>query len=270
MGFVDNLFMPIALLTDFGTRDYYVAAMKGVILSIAPEVAIVDITHEVSPQGIREGAFILEACYRNFPAGTVFVAIIDPGVGSKRKPLAVSAGEYYFVAPDNGILSFLFNGAGALEAFEITNNRYMLPSPSSTFHGRDIFAPAAAHLAAGSDINDFGPPVFDPVVLTDLAPNRISDGRIAARVQHIDRFGNIITDLRPDDLQGRFEIVINGRTIDRFHPFFADAEFGEVFAMSGSAGFIEIAVRDGSAASKLNANPGDEVLLIKEFKESCK
>lgn len=257
--------MPVAILTDFGNRDYYVGAMKGVILSIARDESIVDITHEVSPQDIREGSFILEACYRDFPRGTVFLAIVDPGVGSDRRPLAVSAGGYYFVAPDNGILSFLFNSADPFKAFEISDSRYLRPSPSSTFHGRDIFAPAAALLVAGADPKDFGPRVMDPVILPDVDPHTISDGQITGRVQHIDRFGNIITNLRPEDITGGFKIVLNGHTIDRFHPFFADAEHGEVFAIAGSAGFIEIALRDGSAGSKLGVKPNDEVLLVQRF-----
>ena len=256
--------MPVAILTDFGNRDYYVGAMKGVILSIARDESIVDITHEVSPQDIREGSFILEACYRGFPRGTVFLAVVDPSVGSDRRPLAVSAGGFFFVAPDNGILSFLFNSEAPVKAFEISDSRYLRPSPSSTFHGRDIFAPAAALLAAGADPEDFGPRVTDPVILPHVDPHTISDGRIAGRVQHIDRFGNIITNLRPQDLASGFKIVLNGHTIDRFHPFFADAELGEIFAIAGSAGFIEVAVRDGSAELKLGVSPGDEVLLVQQ------
>jgi len=255
--------MPIALLSDFGTRDYYVGAMKGVILSIAPDVMIVDITHEVSPQRINEGAFILEACYRNFPPGTVFVAVVDPGVGSKRKPIAVDAEGFRFVAPDNGLLSFLFEGKSGCRVHWIADTRYMLPSPSSTFHGRDVFAPAAAHLANGADIEELGSPVSEPFITPALRPRRISDNGIAGRIQHIDRFGNLITNLDPDVLSDGVRIQIKNTVIDRVHTFFAEAAHGEPFAIKGSAGFVEIVVRDGSAQSELNVTTGDEVLLLR-------
>jgi S-adenosylmethionine hydrolase len=188
-------------------------------------------------------------------------------VGSDRRPLAVSAGGFYFVAPDNGLLSFLFRSGDPFKAFEISDNQYLSTSPSSTFHGRDIFAPAAGLIAGGADPEDLGLRVMDPVILPHVDPHPTPDGRIAGRVQHIDRFGNIVTNIRSQGLSGEFEIVLNGHTIDRFHPFFADAGYGEVFAISGSAGFIEIAVRDGSAASELGVSTGDEVLLVQQFKK---
>lgn len=257
--------MPIALITDFGGRDYYVAAMKGVILSIAPDVPIVDITHEVSPQKIHEAAFILEACYRNFPAGTVFVAVVDPGVGSTRKAMVSAAGGYYYVGPDNGIFSFVFDAVKEFCAFEILNDRYVLPSRSSTFHGRDVFAPAAAHLAAGAKPDSFGPPIVEPVKLPAVRALRISENESMASVLHIDRFGNIVTNIRSDELAQTFNIKFKGKTIDRVYSFFAEAEAGEVFAIKGSAGYVEIAVRDGSAQSALGAHIGDEVLLTREI-----
>src|SRR5437870_2878972 len=157
--------MPIALLTDFGNRDYFVGAIKGAILTVAPGAPIADITHEVPPQDIRSAAFMLGACYRDFPANTVFVCVVDPGVGSERRPIVVEAADRYFVAPDNGLLSFVVESSDESRAFEISNRRFQRPRVSRTFHGRDIFAPAAAHLCNGVKPEDFGVQVFDIVRL---------------------------------------------------------------------------------------------------------
>lgn len=254
--------MPIALLTDFGTSDYFVGAMKGVILSIAPIVPIVDISHHISPQDISEATFVLEACYRDFPEGTIFVAVVDPGVGSNRKPLLAASSGFYFVGPDNGIFSFLFDEGDRFSAFEITNQQYMASSRSGTFDGRDIFAPAAANLAMGAAPDQFGPPVESPVVLPAVRPRRITETETIAQIRHIDHFGNIITNLRPADLSEKFKIAINGQTIERMRQCYADAEPGEIFAIAGSSGLIEIAVREGSAQSELGVNRGDEVTLV--------
>jgi len=255
--FVDNFFMPIALLTDFGTRDYFVAAMKGVILSINSEAVIVDITHDVRPQDVREAAFTLRACYRDFPPGTIFVAVVDPGVGSARRAIVAEAGGYYFLAPDNGLLSCVTSDA-TVRVFEITNREFLSKTVSTTFHGRDIFAPAAAHLSRGASPAEFGPETTDYVCVFERKP-AVSDRGIEGEVIHIDRFGNVITNLTPDDLPAGFILNINGRTIDAHREFYLEAEEGEIFSIWGSAGYLEISVRNSSAKDVLGAQTGQRV-----------
>jgi S-adenosyl-L-methionine hydrolase (adenosine-forming) len=252
--------MPIALLTDFGTRDYFVAAMKGAIVSINPAVAIVDITHEVPPQDIGEGAFTLRACCRDFPKGTIFVAVVDPGVGSERRGIIADADGYYFVAPDNGVLSFIF-GDGC-EVREITEERFFRRPVSNTFHGRDIFVPVAAYLSLGLPANAFGNEIFDPVTIEGARP-LIAAGRIEGEVIHIDRFGNLVTNITSGDLPASYNIEIDDRIIEKRYKYYAEATEGEIFPVIGSAGFMEISVRNGSAAAKLRAKVGSAVNLSK-------
>lgn len=247
----------IVLLTDFGSRDHFVAAMKGVILSINPETTIVDITHETAPQDIREASFTLRACYRNFPAGTIFVTVVDPGVGSSRRPIIAKAEGYYFIAPDNGILSFVPDDA---EVREITNENIRMPVVSKTFHGRDIFAPAAAHLSLGKDMTDFGPKVTDPNVVPESLPQKTADG-IAGEVIHIDRFGNLVTNLTTDQLPGSFDLEISGRTINILRNTYSEAVDGELFLIEGSAGFLEISVREASAADLLGISKCERIFV---------
>jgi S-adenosylmethionine hydrolase len=255
---VDNFFMPIALLTDFGARDYFLASMKGVILSIDPTTVIVDITHDIPPQDISEAAFTLRACYPCFPAGTIFVAVVDPGVGSNRRPILVEAGGYYFIAPDNGLLSFVLDDAA--RAFEISNPKFSAAHISSTFHGRDIFAPAAAHLSRGAAPAQFGPQISDYVHVPETKPNDSEQG-VEGEVIHIDRFGNIITNLTPDDLPAKFSIEIGDRVIETHRKFYAEAEPGKVFSITGSAGYLEVSIREGSAAAVLGARRGDKIRI---------
>jgi S-adenosylmethionine hydrolase len=257
---VDNFFMPIALLTDFGTRDYFVASMKGVILSIDPAAVIVDITHDIPPQDIPEAAFTLRACYRDFPEGTVFVAVVDPGVGSERRAILASAGGYYFVAPDNGLLTFIFDNEAAARVFQISNPEFFAAQISSTFHGRDIFAPAAAHLSRGAAPAQFGPQISDYVRVPERKPN-FSEHGIEGEVIHIDRFGNIITNLTYDDLPAKFIIEIGDRVIETHRKFYGEAENAEVFSILGSAGYLEISVREGSAEAVLGTRTGDKIRI---------
>jgi S-adenosylmethionine hydrolase len=259
--FVDNFFMPIALLTDFGARDYFVASMKGVILSIDPAAVIVDITHDVPPQDISEAAFALRACYRDFPAGTIFVAVVDPGVGSDRRAILAEAGGRYFIAPDNGLLSFILDNEAAARVFQISNPEFSAAHIGGTFHGRDIFAPAAAHLSRGADPVQFGPLISDPQRLPATRPERISAMEIEGRIIHIDRFGNIITNLTSDDLPAKFIIEIGDTIIETHRKFYAEAREGEVFSIMGSASFLEISVRNGSAKDILGAEKGDKILV---------
>ena len=182
----------ITLLTDFGTKDPYVGIMKGVILSTNPDVRIVDITHEVDPQDVREGAFLVEEYYRYFEKGTIHVAVVDPTVGSDRKPIVFSKDGYFFIGPDNGLFTLLYDDN--VRAYAIENRRYMLKEISATFHGRDIFAPAAAYLSSGVHLSMFGSVVQDPVRLPDLLPT-VKENVLHGEVVRFDRFGNAITNI---------------------------------------------------------------------------
>jgi S-adenosylmethionine hydrolase len=254
--------MPIALLTDFGIRDHYVAAMKGVILTINPQAAIIDITHEIEPQNIRSAAFTLLACYRDFPEGTVFVVVIDPGVGSDRRAVAASSSGYYFVGPDNGVLSFALGKETKI--VELKNPNYFADSVSATFHGRDIFAPIGAHLSKGVQLEQFGPVINDPVRLEFPKPRLNKDGTITAEIIHIDHFGNLITNLARPDLPKQIRINIKDRLIGRHCRFFAESESGELISIIGSSGFLEIVVNQGSAQDLLNAKIGQALRLTSE------
>jgi S-adenosyl-L-methionine hydrolase (adenosine-forming) len=241
----------IALLTDFGTKDYFVGALKGTILSINAGANIVDITHEIPPQDIRAAAFTLLACYKNFPEKTIFLTVVDPGVGSNRKAILVETEKYYFIAPDNGLLSFVFEEISRV--YELTNKKYFAANVSQTFHGRDIFAPVAAHLSNGVEPNQFGNETKDFV--------RSKSEKAEAEIIHIDRFGNLITNLKPEDLPEKFALQIGGKIIDQLKNFYAEAETGEIFMIWGSAGFLEIAARQDSASKLLNAENGAKILV---------
>ena len=263
---MDNFFVTIALLTDFGTRDYFVGAMKGAILSIDPRAMIIDITHAIQPQNIRTAAFTLAACFRDFPRGTIFVTVVDPGVGSSRRAIAAQSGGYYFVGPDNGVLSFALHNAidgtepPSFSAVQLTNKRFFNSRVSSTFHGRDIFAPVAAHLSRGTALSDFGPAVRDVIHLPFPKP-AITGDRVFAEVVNIDRFGNVVTNLKLADLNEPFQININSHHVSKLLSSYAESNSQELFAVEGSLGFIELSSRDDSAAKILNAKVGDRVAV---------
>jgi S-adenosylmethionine hydrolase len=252
--------MIITLTTDFGLSDPFVGIMKGVILGIAPGVQIVDITHEIRSYGITEGAFLIETAYRYFPGGTIHVVVVDPGVGSPRRPIAASAHGHRFVAPDNGVLSAVLEE----EVYHITNEALFLKPVSRTFHGRDIFAPVAAHLANGTPIQYVGPRISDFIQHALPVPRRRGN-RIAAAVLRVDKFGNLITNLRRADLGPRFKIRIGGSVITRLSGTFSEAGPGELFAVEGSTGRIEIALNQESAAARLNVGPGAEIEVESEM-----
>ena len=243
----------ITLLTDFGTADYFVGAVKGAILSVDPKAVIVDITHEIPPQDIEAGAFTLLAAYQTFPAGTIHVAVVDPGVGSTRRPIVVSTNEQLFVGPDNGIFSYICDREFSHRTFHITAEKYFRPFPSSTFHGRDIFAPVAAALSKGVKPEKLGPEIEDEVRLEALDQ--------IPRIINIDRFGNCITNITRDQLKSEKSLVINGKTIRNFRKFYGEDSSSTPFAIWGSAGFLEISVNGGSAAKKLRVKRGDKVVL---------
>lgn len=255
----------ITLLTDFGTADYFVAAVKGVILTISPHVSIVDITHELPPQDIEPGAFTLLACYNDFPEGTIHVAVVDPGVGSARRAIVVRAGSYYFVGPDNGLFSYIYDRESAYEVFQLTDEKYFRPQPSASFHGRDIFAPIAAALSNGIQPEQFGLRINDEVRLAPFAPVRDPDGSLKGRIIHIDRFGNCVTNFTRADVpdSNQVKLLVGRKVIRHFRRFFSDEHDSndQLFAIWGSAGFLELAINGGSAASLLRAKRGDPVVL---------
>ena len=253
----------ITLLTDFGAADYFVGAVKGAILSVNPSAAIVDITHEVPPQNIESAAFTLLSAYQTFPAGTIHVAVVDPGVGSARRPIIVRAGEHFFVGPDNGLFTYIYDRESSYEIFHVTAEKYFRQPASTTFHGRDIFAPVAAALSLGVKAEAFGPKIVDMVRLENsLVPEVPRDGRVNGRIIHIDRFGNCITNITRDvfDTAKGGSLVIKGKTIRNFREFYADSDGrDELFAIWGSAGFLEISINGASAAHRLKIKTGDRV-----------
>lgn len=255
----------IALVTDFGTRDYFVGAMKGAILSVCAGAQIIDITHEIEAQNIRAASFTLRACYKNFPARTIFAAVVDPGVGSSRRAILVETADYFFVAPDNGLLNFVFDecesAAKRFRVFALTNEKYFAKNLSRTFHGRDIFAPVAAHLANGVAPDEFGKEITDFICFEENRPRKISDEKIEAEIIHIDRFGNLITNLTREDLPEKFTLRIGDKRIERLRDFFAEAADGEVFMIFGSARFLEIAAFKASAENLLNARVGQKIIV---------
>ncbi|HEV2864615.1 MAG TPA: SAM-dependent chlorinase/fluorinase [Pyrinomonadaceae bacterium] len=261
--------MIVTLLTDFGTADYFVGAMKGAVLSVNPSAQVVDITHEVPAFDVEAGAFALRAAFEAFPAGTVHVAVVDPGVGSPRRPLAVEGAGHFFVGPDNGVFGHVYERLPDFRAFHLTNELYFRRSVSSTFHGRDIFAPVAGTLSLGVRIEKLGPQVEDFVRLPSAAPERLPDGTLKAAVIHVDRFGNLVTNVTPCDLPeatpgGDLLILVGGREVRGLRRFFADEgdSASRPFAIWGSAGLLEIAVFRDSAARVLGAGRGTAV----EFK----
>ncbi len=254
--------MFIALLTDFGTRDYFVGALKGTIFSINPSAKIVDITHEISGQDVKAASFTLCACFANFPKKTIFVAVVDPGVGSDRKAILVETADYYFVAPDNGLLSFVFDEAKNFKIYQLTAEKFFAEKVSRTFHGRDIFAPAAAHLSNGVEPKEFGAEISDFIHLPNSTPQKISEWELEAEIIHIDFFGNLVTSLKPADLPAEFTLVINGQTINKRQNYFAEAEKSELFTILGSAGFLEIVAFRDSVKDILRVEVGAKVRLL--------
>ena len=256
-----------SLLTDFGTADYFVGAVKGAILSVNPGAVIVDITHEIAPQDISAGAFILLGAYKTFPAGTIHVAVVDPGVGSTRRPIIVSANEQLFVGPDNGLFTYIYDREPSHQIFHATAKKYFRRDPSSTFHGRDIFAPVAAALSNGVKPRKFGPRIRDAVRLdVPLEPEVLQNGDLRARIIHIDHFGNCVTNITRDLVKPNATLVVNRKTIRDFRNFYGEAPSNTPFAIWGSAGFLELSVNASSAATLLRVKCGDTVHLISHKK----
>ena len=254
----------LTLTTDFGLADHFAGTMKGVILGIAPRAQIVDISHEVAPFDILEGAFVITQAYRYFPRGTVHVIVIDPGVGTERRPILAEAAGQHFVAPDNGVLTMIFEREKH-KVRAISNERFFLPVTSRTFHGRDVFAPSAAWLARGKRPAEFGKLIRDYFQLGILKPQRMGKRIWSGSVLKVDRFGNLITNLHIDefgDIRTRpFELTVGLQCVRRLCSNYAEAPAGELFAIAGSSGYIEISLNQGSAAQQLVCGAGAPVEL---------
>lgn len=257
----------ITLTTDFGLKDAYVGVMKAVVLAIEPRARLIDLSHEIEPHSVAEGAFLLRTAYRYFPSDAIHIAVIDPGVGTSRRAVAVKTNHGIFAGPDNGLFTHVLADQGAVVgdnaslhgtfAVELKNPRYQLDEVSNTFHGRDIFAPAAAHLARGVPLEELGPPINRVALLPNAVP--ISRGaEVVGVILHVDRFGNAISNIRRRDLPSFPTFEIAGVEIDRLSSSYQDARIN---VLIGSSGFVEVAVQNGSAAGTLGLSTGDTILV---------
>jgi S-adenosyl-L-methionine hydrolase (adenosine-forming) len=255
---------PITLTTDFGTSDHFVGTMKGVILGIAPRVRIVDITHQIAPYEVTEAAVVIAQAWRYFPKGTIHVVVVDPGVGSARRPILCEAEGQFFIAPDNGVLSMIYDTARH-KVRAISNEQLFLRKVSKTFHGRDVFAPVAAHLTKGLAPAKCGKLIHDPVRNFLLKPTRLSRHDWSGVVLKTDRFGNLITNFHIDEFPGLTEHPIELRAglerIKKLAATYAETTLGELCAIVGSSGYVEVAVNQGSAAKMLGVGAGSPVKL---------
>ncbi|MGR3309514.1 MAG: SAM hydrolase/SAM-dependent halogenase family protein [Candidatus Brocadiales bacterium] len=263
----------ITLLTDFGTKDSYVGIMKGVISGINPNANIIDLCHEIGPQDVFGGAYVLYSSYKFFPEGTIHVAVVDPGVGTERKIICVKTRDYLFLAPDNGILSLVLTDEKPQLITEVTNQKYFLPEISNTFHGRDIFAPVAAHLSKGTNPLKLGKELTKFKEIELPVPNHSKQGVLKGEVIYIDVFGNLITNIKQDvflKLVGAIHelplpedvfIVAGKKRIRGISRSYADAPVGEAVAIFGSSGYLEISVNLGNAHNVLGLKKGDTVIV---------
>jgi S-adenosylmethionine hydrolase len=259
----------ITLTTDFGGNDHFVGVMKGVILEIVPDAQIVDICHSVQAFDVLDGALTISQAYSYFPNRTVHVVVVDPGVGTARRPIVASCDKYHFVAPDNGVLSLVYAREERVHVRHITAGHYFLQPVSDTFHARDIFAPVAAWLAKEVDSLKFGDEIEDYVRFSAPKPKAVDGNRLRGVVLKVDRFGNIVTNITPQDVpmlfaaQAKgFKIVVGSREITEIHRTYAEGGPGEVFGILGSMGFLEIATNRGAAAQLTGASKGNEVSII--------
>jgi S-adenosyl-L-methionine hydrolase (adenosine-forming) len=259
----------ITLTTDFGVNDHFVGTVKGVILDLVPEATIVDICHAVQAFDILDGALTVSQAYSCFPAGTVHMVIVDPGVGTARRPILATVERYHFVAPDNGVLSLIYDREERLLVRHVTADHYFRQPVSNTFHARDIFAPIAASLAKGVDPSRFGNEITDFVRFSAPKPKPANDHTLRGVVLKVDRFGNLITNITPLDAPGLFQsqpdsfkIIVGKREITQIRTAYGQGAPGEVFGILGSMGFLEIAANRGAAAQLLGANKGSDVSVI--------
>lgn len=261
--------MIVTLLTDFGTSDHYAAVMKGVILAADPAIALVDLGHEIAPGDVAHAAFSLLAAYPYFPPGTVHVVVVDPGVGTERRVVAVQARDQIFVGPDNGVFSYVLDREPAARVHEVTSERYHRKPVSSTFHGRDVFAPLGAALAGGLRPEELGPPLEAAVRLPPLSPGRTGRGTRLGRVLHVDRFGNCVTSIAVHDLPAPRALVrarAGTAVIGALRRTYAGAPASEPFLIWGSSGLLEISLNGASAAAALGLRPGSAIEVDVEQK----
>ena len=261
----------ITFTTDFGLNDHFVGAMKGVILETAPDAQIVDISHAVQPFDILDGALTISQAYSYFPSGTVHVVIVDPGVGTARRPIVLTGDRHLFVAPDNGVLSLVYAREQRMAVRHITADHYFLQPRSNTFHGRDVFSPVAASLAKGVDVNRLGDEITDYVRFAAPRPKPVDERTLRGVVLKVDRFGNLITNITPQDIPKLFEatvpafrIAIGKGQVTRMCSNYAEGGPGEAFGILGSMGFVEIATNRGSAFQLLGVGKGTDVNLVLE------
>jgi hypothetical protein len=259
----------VTLTTDFGTTDHFVGAVKGVILDIVPDAAIVDISHAVQAFDVLDGALAISQAYSYFPNGTIHMVVVDPGVGTVRRPILASSDGYHFVAPDNGVLSMVYAKEERVHVRHITSEHYFRVPVSNTFHARDIFAPVAAYLAKQVDSHKFGEEIEDYVRFAAPKPKATGENRMRAVVLKVDRFGNLITNVTPADVPalftakpGAFKIVVGSREITEIRTTYAEGSPGEVFGIIGSMGYLEIAGNRAAAAQVTGAGKGSEVSII--------
>lgn len=258
----------ITLTTDFGTNDHFVGAMKGVILNIVPEAAIIDISHAVQAFDVLDGALTVSQAYSYFPNGTVHVVVVDPGVGTARRPILASSDSHHFVAPDNGVLSLIYAREERMHVRHITSEHYFLQPVSNTFHARDIFAPVAAYLAKQVDSHKFGEEIEDFIKFSAPKPKTTDGNGLRGVVLKVDRFGNLVTNITPLDAPAlfaeppaAFKMVVGNREITTMRKTYAEGDRGEVFGVLGSMGFLEIAANRGAAAQITGAGKGTEITV---------
>jgi S-adenosylmethionine hydrolase len=261
----------ITLTTDFGIQDHFIGTIKGVILSTAPEAQVVDLCHAVQAFDVLDGALTIAQSYSYFPARTVHMVIVDPGVGTARRPLVVSTEKYLFVAPDNGVLSLIYDREERLSVRHITAEHYFLQPVSNTFHARDIFSPIAAYLAKGVDPARMGEEVSDFVRFSAPRPKSVDNRTLRGVVLKVDRFGNLITNITPQDAPmvfgeqpPAFKIVVGKREITQIRNAYADGAPGEVFGIVGSMGYLEIAANRSAASKLVEGGKGTDVNIVLE------
>jgi len=259
----------ITLTTDFGQKDHFVGVIKGVILSINPDAEIVDISHDIPPQDVLQAAFTLKHAYSYFPVGTIHVVVVDPGVGTNRKPLAASSEKGFFLAPDNGLLSYLYADNVINDVREITADHYWLKPRSGTFDGRDIFAPVAAWMSKGVNISSLGESISNYVVIDIPQPAVVQPNIWKCKILSVDRFGNLISNLSREQFtafiesgeQKRFAFRVGEQTVSKISKAYAEGQPNEVLAVFGSSGMVEFCVNQGSAAAVTTLQAGKDVLL---------
>ena len=260
----------ITLTSDFGYRDPFVGIMKGVILSINPSANIIDITHGISPQNIMEAAFAIETSFASFPHKTIHVVVVDPGVGSVRRPILVTTDYHYFIGPDNGVFSRIYNSRHeTLSVIHITAEHYFLPGRSSTFHGRDVFAPIAAWLSKGINVMNFGDPITDYVNIRLPAPVMSKENTIEGEVIYVDIFGNTITNIQTQQINelraikpgGKMKVVVKGEDV-AVKKYYSQAEDKSLYSLINSFGYLELFVRNSSASSDFGITVGDKVSVL--------